>query len=119
MRDNIHSFMVILRAIQKVDPEFPVQYALCIAEISLNEGLCVTDLAIKTGMPLSTVSRIISALSKNRTRSRSYDLLDIIVSPHEKRKKLIYLNKKGQNFLNNINNTIENIKVPISDVASK
>nr|MBI1231012.1 helix-turn-helix domain-containing protein [Cytophagales bacterium] len=108
----------MLQAIQKLDPEFPVQYALCLSYISMYEGLSITDLAEKTGMPLSTVSRIISALSQNKTRNRSYDLVDIVISPHERRRKLIYLNKRGQKFVSDINDTIENIKHSTSAVAS-
>lgn len=111
--------MSILKAIQKIDPEFPVQYALCLAHISMQEGLSITDLAEKTGMPLSTVSRIISALSKNKTRRRSYDLVEIIISPHERRKKLIFLNKRGQKYLADIDLTIETIKQTTSDIASQ
>jgi hypothetical protein len=51
MAAEIDNFILLLRELQKIDPEFPLQYALCLAEISANEGLSLTHLSEKTGMP--------------------------------------------------------------------
>ena len=66
MKKEIEGFLVLLRELQKIDPEFPLQYAVCLAEIALDEGLSVTDLSNRTGMAISTVSRIVGALSDYR-----------------------------------------------------
>ena len=61
----------LLREFQKIDPEFPLQYAVCLLEISKSEGCSLTHITEKTGMPLSTVSRIVGALSKHRQKGPS------------------------------------------------
>ncbi|MFK7840249.1 MAG: helix-turn-helix domain-containing protein [Bdellovibrionales bacterium] len=39
---------------------------MCLGEITLDEGLSVTQLSNRTGLALSTVSRIVGALSQYR-----------------------------------------------------
>ena len=96
MREPVRIFLVLLRELQKIDPEFPLQYAVCLAEISLNEGLSLTALADRTGMPLSTVSRIVGALSQNRQRGLAYGLVRTAIAPEERRKKELYLSARGK-----------------------
>ena len=102
MAREIQNFLVLLRELQKIDPEFPLQYAVCLAEISLDEGLSLTNLSSRTGMPLSTVSRIIGALSRHRQKGAPYDLIHVIISPQERRKKQIYLTTRGKTVMNGI-----------------
>ena len=106
MKQEIENFIELLNELQKIDPEFPLQYARCLSEIALNEGLSMTELAEKTGMPLSTISRITASLSKQRSRGKHYDLLRINVSPTERRKKQIFLNKKGHQVVDNISKIV-------------
>lgn len=106
MTGKMQKLLIILRALQKIDPEFPLQYAICLAEISLNEGMSLTHLSQKTDMPLSTVSRIVGALSSHRQRGTPYGLVEVTVSPKERRKKELYLSKKGQFFIHNIEETL-------------
>lgn len=95
--DKSHrKFLGLLRALQKIDPEFPLQYAVCLAEISAQEGLSLTQLADKTGLALSTVSRIIGALSKHRQKGSPYGLVRVAVSETERRRKELYLTPKGK-----------------------
>lgn len=105
-RNGIESFLKLLRELQKIDSEFPLQYAICLAEISMDEGLSLTDLSERTEMPLSTVSRIIGALSKFRQRGEPYGLVDARISMRERRRKELYLTTKGQNVVNAINRII-------------
>lgn len=92
-------------ALQKIDAEFPIQYAICLSEIALNEGLSLTDLSTKTGMPLSTVSRMTSVLSNNKAHKKSYNFLDVRTSPQERRKKQIYLTAKGRAIIDELAKT--------------
>lgn len=96
MTKEIDFFLTLLRELQKIDLEFPLQYAVCLAEIARDEGLSLTALAARTGMPLSTVSRVVGALSKQRQRGTPYGLVHVIVSPHERRKKELYLTGRGR-----------------------
>jgi DNA-binding MarR family transcriptional regulator len=102
MKKEIQHFLQILRKLQEIDPEFPLQYAICLAEISLNEGLSVTELSNRTGMALSTVSRIVGALSKYRQMGEPYELIDLRTSETSRRTKEIYLTEKGRRALGDI-----------------
>lgn len=102
MKKEIENFLDLLRELQKIDPEFPLQYAICLGEITLNEGLSVTELSNRTGMALSTVSRIVGALSKYRQMGKPYELIDLKTSEKSRRTKEIYLTDKGRNIVGNI-----------------
>lgn len=102
MKKEIEGFLALLRELQKIDPEFPLQYAVCLAEIALHEGLSVTNLSERTGMALSTVSRIVGALSKYRQMGKPYELVELKTSETSRRTKEIILTKKGRAVVGNI-----------------
>lgn len=108
MPDEIEHFAHLLRVLQKIDNEFPLQYAICLCEVSMNEGISLTQLAEKTGMPLSTVSRIIGALSKYRQNGQAFNLIEVTISPSERRKKQLRLTVKGRGVINEIKTAIGN-----------
>jgi DNA-binding MarR family transcriptional regulator len=91
-----------MRELQKIDPEFPIQYAICLAEVSRNEGLSLTQLSEKTGLALSTVSRIIGALSKYRQKGTPFGLVKVKLSAIERRRKEISLTPKGRAVIDTI-----------------
>jgi DNA-binding MarR family transcriptional regulator len=95
-RNKIQLFLRLLREMQKIDAEFPLQYAICLAEISLEESLSLTELSARTGLALSTVSRIVGALSKKRQKGAPYNLVKIKISAAERRKKELYLTPRGK-----------------------
>jgi len=97
----------ILKRIQKIDPEFPIQYAICLVEIALNEGCSVTFLAEKANLALSTVSRIIGALSNYRQMGQPFGFIEVKISETERRKKEIYLTAEGRNVLKEILQPLE------------
>lgn len=109
MRQELHQFMQLLRELQKIDNEFPLQYAVCLSEIALEEGLSLTVLAERADMPLSTVSRVITALSKHSDRGVSYGLVKVTISPEERRKKRINLTAKGRAIINGISDIIQDM----------
>ena len=89
----------VLQRFQSLNSEFPLQYAVCLLEIALNEGLSLTDLATKTNMALSTVSRIVGALSTQRQQGIPYQLVEARVNPNNRRQKEIYLTSQGRSFV--------------------
>lgn len=99
---EIQKILLLLRTFQKIDPEFPLQYAICLFQIANQEGLSLTDLAKRSGMALSTVSRIISALSGTRQIGTPYGLVNVKICATERRKKEIFLTPKGQKFIQEI-----------------
>ena len=102
VKNKTKTFLRLLRELQKIDAEFPLQYAVCLTEISQEEGLSLTDLSIRTGMALSTVSRIIGALSKNRQKCTPYNLIRIKISATERRRKELYLTPRGRAVIDSI-----------------
>jgi len=101
-KTDIKKFLILLRELQKIDPEFPLQYAVCLGEIAMDEGLSVTQLSTKTGLALSTVSRIVGALSKSRQKGAPFGLVKVVVSAQEKRRKELYLTAKGKAVIESI-----------------
>lgn len=106
MRQELTHFMRLLRELQKIDNEFPLQYAVCLSEIALEEGLSLSDLADRTDMPLSTVSRAITALSKHSGGGVSYGLVKVTIAAEERRKKKISLTAKGRAIINGVSDVI-------------
>lgn len=92
---QIERFVSLMKSLQQIDPEFPLQYSVCLAEIAMNEGLSLTQLAKRTNLSLSTISRIVGALSDYRKNNRPYGLVKLIVSKSERRRKELYLTPKG------------------------
>ncbi len=102
MQKRIGEFLLILQVLQRVNAEFPLQYIVCLSEIAVSEGLSLTSLSCRTGMPLSTVSRIVGALSQPRKKGMNYGLVRVVVSPSERRKKELYLTPRGRSILTGI-----------------
>jgi DNA-binding MarR family transcriptional regulator len=105
---GILPLLEILKLVQKTDPEFPLQYLLCLIEISLDEGLSLTTLAERTSLSLSTISRIVGALSDFRQNGQPYQLIEIKISATERRRKELTLTPKGRAFLQKMSKVIEN-----------
>lgn len=96
-----HTMVILslLRQLQRLDPEFPLHYAVCFLYISTNEGCSLTSLAEHTGLSLSTISRIVGALSTHRANGQSYGLIEIRNSETERRRKELYLTGRGKSTL--------------------
>lgn len=102
-----HTLLALLRTFQNIAPDFPMQYAVCLLHISRDEGLSLTDLAKTTGIPLSTASRIIGALSNHRQRGQAYGLVNVKVSTTERRRKMLYLTPHGKKIIHEIAEILE------------
>jgi len=91
----------ILHIFQSLGNEFPLQYAVCLLEIALDEGISLTALSEKSGIALSTASRIVGALSTDRQKGVPYQLVEARVNPTNRRQKEIYLTAQGRMFIKN------------------
>ncbi len=98
--------VTLLEELRAVDSEFPLQYALCLLYIAGQEGLSPSHLSEKTGLALSTVSRIIGALSTHRQRGKAFELIEVRFSPNSRRNKELYLSKKGKALIQRLCNHI-------------
>jgi DNA-binding MarR family transcriptional regulator len=90
----------LLRLFHSIDPEFPLQYMICLTEIGRNEGLSLTTLAERVNLSLSTISRIVGALSDYRQNGQPFGLIEIKISETERRRKELSLTPKGRAILN-------------------
>ncbi len=106
-RASTRMFLDLLRQLQKIDPEFPLQYAICLGEIALDEGCSLTTLAERAGLTLSTVSRIVGALSDFRQNGQPYGLIEIKVSATERRRKELTLSPRGRTLLQKLGKVLE------------
>lgn len=97
--EKLRIFLDILNLMRTLDPEFPLQYAICLSEIALEEGMSLTQLSQRTGLALSTVSRIVGSLSQYRQNGAPYGLVEIRTSPQERRRKELMLSDKGRAFM--------------------
>jgi DNA-binding MarR family transcriptional regulator len=106
-KKSTDTLLAILREFQIIDGEFPIQYAICLLEISREEGRSLTYLSEKTGMPLSTVSRIIGALSEHRQKGQPFGLVEVQTSKIERRRKELCLTAKGKAIVERLNLMME------------
>lgn len=100
--NTTQTLLALLQTFQNIAPDFPMQYAVCLLQISYDEGLSLTDLTKKTGIPLSTASRIIGALSDHRQRGQAFGLVTVKVSTTERRRKMLYLSPRGKKIIQEI-----------------
>ena len=105
-KQTIDAFLQSLRALQAIDRTFPLQYAVCLAEIARDEGISPSTLAQRTELGLSTVSRIIAALGAHRPNGHSYQLIYIATPPGERRRKQLHLTPAGESVIAQIQRSI-------------
>ena len=101
-QEQVESFIEAMEVLRTIDSEFPIQHAMSLGIISLHPGLSLTELADKTNLTLSTVSRIVGALSDHRANGQPFGLVKVKQSKQERRKKELYLSPKGELFLEKI-----------------
>lgn len=102
MSKELEIFSELLKELLKIDNEFPLQYAICLSHIAQNQGLSLTHLSEQTNMPLSTVSRIVGALSRKRQKGLPFNLIRVEINQNERRKKQLYLTKRGENVIQSL-----------------
>lgn len=73
----------------------------CLLIISENNGIELKDLAHRTGLSLSTTSRIVSSLTQNKKDSDTAPFVKEVVCSG--REKHFYLTESGLNFLESLN----------------
>ena len=96
----LRTLINLMQDLRRIDPEFPLQYILCLCEIARCKNMSLTELAQATGIPLSTTSRIISTLAD--TKGRCAGLVTVRFSATESRRKELALSAKGATLLTNL-----------------
>jgi len=108
---NPETLLDLFAVLRGVDKEFPVQYAMCLVEIARDEGMSLTELSQRTNLALSTVSRIVGALSAFRQSGQPYELVEVKVSTKERRRKELYLTPKGASVVDDLLTVMEDYKL--------
>ncbi len=89
-------FKNLLGALIAIDLEFPLLWALVFAEIAMHEGASLREIANRTGISMSVMSRTIGALSNTRRMGKPYGLVVVKPSKEDRRQKELYLSAKGK-----------------------
>jgi DNA-binding MarR family transcriptional regulator len=98
----------LLRALLSLDKNFPLPYSVFLLEVARNEGCSLGDIRKATGMPLSTLSRILSALSTHRRNgAKPYRLIEQDYDPDNRRRKVIRLSAKGRAFISRVTGILD------------
>ncbi|MES2728591.1 MAG: MarR family winged helix-turn-helix transcriptional regulator [Pseudomonadota bacterium] len=96
---TLQRLLAVLLQFRAIDPEFPLQYAICLCEIAQNPGMSLTNLSEKTSLALSTVSRIVGALSDYRPNGAPYGLISMEIAAVERRRRELKLTAAGVELL--------------------
>lgn len=90
----------VLALMRTIESDMPIQQALVLAWVALNEGKTQRQLRDSLDMASSTSSRNITALSNvHRLGKPGLGLIDWVDSPKDRRVKLLYLTPKGHKFV--------------------
>jgi DNA-binding MarR family transcriptional regulator len=105
---NSSILLSLLQALSSLDKNFPLPYSVFLFEVARNEGCSLGDISKTTGMPLSTSSRILSALSTRRqTGAEPYRLIEQDYDPDNRRRKVIRLSAKGRAFISRVTGILD------------
>lgn len=96
----------ILNEFTKIDPEFPLQWAMVFIEIVKDEGASLKDISERTGISMSVMSRTIGALSNYRRMGKPYGLILVKYAKDDKRRKVLTLSAKGKKLFQALSKTI-------------
>lgn len=86
-----------IRVLRTISPDMPMQQAEVLIAIANKPGITMSDLAKRTGLSQSSISRNIAALSKfHRIGKPGLDLVEAVTDPRETRRRLVYLTTNGK-----------------------
>jgi len=102
------SLETILKETRKADPALPLQTFLTLIEVSMHPGSSFLEPAERMDMTRSSVSRHVAYLSKEHWTKKKpgLDMVYWEEDAKERRRKNVYLNERGQWFLQHLNKTV-------------
>lgn len=102
---DLHECLRVVSEIRNVDPEMSLPELHCFLLIANEEeGMSLTDVAGKAGVPLATASRYIGKLGQiDRFYKPGLGLVDSREDPRERRKKIISVTDKGKELISKLN----------------
>ncbi|SDL08274.1 DNA-binding transcriptional regulator, MarR family [Franzmannia pantelleriensis] len=89
----------VVQLFRELQSDLPLQTASLFVHIAANPGISIKQLIEETGGRQATISRTISVLSKwQEVDKPGFGLVWTKEDPHERRRKLVFLTDKGEEF---------------------
>lgn len=88
-----------LQELGTIDPEFPLSWASVFIDIAMNEGCALKDIAERTDISMSVMSRTVGALSNYRRMGKPYGLVVVKMAKDDRRRKELFLSAKGKKLI--------------------
>ncbi len=102
-RQSFRSLFNVFEVVRDQDSDMSISQATVFFWVCLNEGRTQADLRQSLGMPSSTASRSLAALSKmHRLGKEGLDLIEWVECATDRRQKELYLTRKGTALRNRL-----------------
>lgn len=99
-RATLRALYHMFERLRELDSDMPIQQALILVYVALNEGKTQAELNAVLDLPNSTMSRNIAALSSiNRLNKPGLGLIKWVDHPTDRRAKHLWLTPKGRTFM--------------------
>lgn len=92
----------LLKRLKNIDNRITISSALVFSLIAQKEGCCVSEIADKASLSLSTCSKIIHGLGERRQKGIPLRLVKIIRDKTSKRNKNVFLSQAGKDLLEGV-----------------
>lgn len=92
----------VMEEFKKLDPEMPLQQIITLLEVALakDEGINVSDLAVRVGNSQSSASRHVAILGDyGRGKTPALQVVKAVVNPMDRRYQVVKLTSKGQRVI--------------------
>lgn len=102
---TLERLLKIIIKFRSLEPDlsFPEAHVLLLVALAGDDGISLTDIAERSELGLSTVSRHAAALGKiNRKHEEGLQLIQTHEDPMERRRRLATLTGKGKAFMTQI-----------------
>jgi DNA-binding MarR family transcriptional regulator len=103
---KLKKLQAILQELTAIDAEFPIQWVLVFIEIAMEEGVSLKDVAERTGISMSVMSRTIGALSNARRMGKPYGLVVVKLAKDDRRRKELFLSAKGKKLAEKLDKVV-------------
>lgn len=104
-RKLIRKGLRFLEEFKKLDSEMPLQQIITLVEVALasEEGINISDLAVRVGNSTSSTSRNVAILGEyGRGKSKGLEVMKAVVNPMDRRYQLVKLTPKGERVIDQL-----------------
>ena len=100
---KLRDILRLLESFRALDAEFPLQQAITLLQIALNEGMSQTEIMARIGLSTSGLSRNVASLGDyHRGGQPGYNFIEAKTDPTERRRKPLTITGKGRSFLRSL-----------------